>query len=145
MGIFLDTGFFIGLYHPKDEHHQEAVKIFQDISTGKLGLIYTSPFVISETVTLLFLRTKGNIALLHDLYADLYEESKYVSILSWNPLLEKKIWEKYFQINKKDAQKKESLSFTDISNIVYCEEYKINFIASFDSHFDVFIKIYHSE
>lgn len=100
------------------------------------------PYVISETSTLLFLRTKSNIALLHDFYGDLYEESKYITVLPWTALLEKKIWVKYFEVNKEFTPKKEALSFTDVSNLVYCEEYQINNIATYDDHFNAFLKVY---
>ena len=55
MGIFLDSGFFIGLSHPDDSNHAKSVKILREISTGEYGLIYTSSFVIAGSTLVLLI------------------------------------------------------------------------------------------
>ncbi len=139
MGVFLDTGFFMGLYHPKDSHHKESVNIFKNLGTGKYGLIYTSPYIISEVATLILIRTNNNHNLLNDFYSDLYGVTKYVSILPWTMDIEQKIWISFKKINSSAQSKKEIMSFTDVSNIIYCQEYQIDKIISSDTHFDGFL------
>ena len=55
MGIFLDTGFFLGIYHPKDSHHKASCNILKGLGTGQYGLIYSSLYIVSEVTTLLLI------------------------------------------------------------------------------------------
>jgi predicted nucleic acid-binding protein len=139
MGIFLDTGFFLGIYHPKDSHHNESCNILKSLGAGQYGLIYSSPYIVSEVATLLFIRSNFNQNILDDFYSDLYGATKFVSILPWSLDLEQKTWELFKKVNKSIQTKKELLSFADISNIIYCREYQIDKIVSYDSHFDGFL------
>jgi predicted nucleic acid-binding protein len=141
MAIFLDTGFFTGLYHPNDSHFEKSTEIFQHMSKGEFGLIYTSPHVIAESATLLLVRTRSNLSLLRDFFEDLYGTSKYVSILPWTAELESKTWELFFKVNKKHQEKKQARSFTDISNLVYCQEYQITHIVSYDEQFKGYLQV----
>ena len=139
MGIFLDTGFFLGIYHPKDSHHKASCNILKGLGTGQYGLIYSSLYIVSEVTTLLLIRTNFNQNILDDFYSDLYGATKFVSILPWSSDLEQKIWDLFRKVNESIQTKKELLSFADVSNIIYCREYQIDKIASYDSHFDGFL------
>src|SRR5271157_2388559 len=136
MAIFLDTGFFTGFYHPKDSHHLESVQIFRALSQGEYGLIYTSPYIISETATLLLIRTNHNQNLLADFFSDLYGTTKFVSILPWSSEIEQKTRAFFRKHNKSVKTKEKLMSFTDASNVIYCRDYQIEEIATYDSHFD---------
>jgi predicted nucleic acid-binding protein len=139
MGIFLDIGFFLGIYHPKDSHHTESCSILKRLGTGQYGLIYSSPYIVSEVATLLLIRTSFNQNILDEFYSDLYGVTKFVSILPWSSEIEQKVWELFRKINGNIQSKKELLSFVDVSNIIYCREYQIDKIAAYDSHFDRFL------
>ncbi len=139
MGIFLDTGFLVGLCHPNDDFHQNSVNILKEMSTGKFGLIYTSPYVISEAATLLLIRTYGNLKLIEEFYDLLYGTHQFTRILPWTSEIEKRTWELFKDINQKAKTEKDYISFVDASNIAYCRTYDIDHIASFDSHFDGFL------
>lgn len=136
MGIFLDTGFFLGLCHPKDEHHQNSVQLLRILSSGQYGLIYTSPYVISEAATLLLVRTQNNQPLLTRFYQLLYGPKPLCRILSLTPDLDRQTWNLFLKFNK-DAKKKEDYcSYVDASNIVLCKNYNVDNIVSFNGHFD---------
>jgi len=139
MGVFLDTGFFLGIYHPKDSHHKESSNILKNLGTGQYGLIYSSPYIVSEGATLLLIRTKFNQNILNDFYSDLYGTTKFVSILPWSIEIEQKTWELFKKVNKSIRTKKEFMTFTDISSIIYCREYQIDKIVSYDTLFDRFL------
>ncbi|MHA1323944.1 MAG: type II toxin-antitoxin system VapC family toxin [Candidatus Helarchaeota archaeon] len=139
MGIFIDTGFFIGLAHPKDEFHQNCTRILEEMSSGKYGLIFTSSFVISEAATLLLIRTYGNLEILKEFHDLIYGQQQFAQIFSWTPEMERRTWDLFMTINKKAKEKKKLISFVDASNIVYCRTYDIPYIVSFDSHFDNFL------
>ncbi len=139
MAIFLDTGFFTGLYHPKDEHHEESVNAFRRLSTGEFGLIYASPFIIAETATLMLIRTNNNQELLQTFYNDIYGSSKFVGILPWSPTIDEKTWVLFKKYNKGIKSKKEFMSFIDISSVIYCQDYRIEKIVSYDRSFENFL------
>jgi predicted nucleic acid-binding protein len=42
MAIFLDTGFYLGLIHKKDENYDTAQEWLKKIQSGVYGQIYTS-------------------------------------------------------------------------------------------------------
>ena len=139
LGVFLDTGFFLGICHPSDNYNNKSNDLFIKISTGKFGLIYTSPLVISEAATLLLIRTHNNQGLLHDFYDLLYGKDKFIRILPWSKEIEQKTWAFFKTKNNKAKSKKEFMSFVDASNVVYCREYKIDNIIAFDGDFDNFL------
>lgn len=143
MAIFLDTCFLMGLSHPNDKYYSDSLRILQEMSIGKYGLVYTSPFVISESATLLLLRSHNNQLLLKNFHSYFYGANKFIRILSWTSRIEELTWVKFFEINKNLKDKKDWLSFVDISNIVYCQQHQIQNIASYDNHFDAFlVRIY---
>ena len=140
MGVFLDTGFFVGLSHPKDEWHERSKENLLEMSTGKYGLIFTSPYVIAETATLILVRTKNNQEIIKKLYQYLYGTKRFVRILPWTAQIEKTTWKIFQEVNKKAKTSKSWLSFVDCSNIAFCRENNIETIATFDNHFDGFLQ-----
>ena len=46
MGVFLDTGFYLGLCHPKDNYAKESERILKLLSKGEHGLLYSSNLII---------------------------------------------------------------------------------------------------
>ena len=139
MGIFLDSGFFIGLSHPDDSNHAKSVKILREISTGEYGLIYTSSFVIAESTLVLLLRTNINTKIVEKLREKLYGPQKIVEILPWNAFLEIKCWDMFLNHNRTAKSKKEILSFVDASSIILCQELLITKIVAFDGDFDPYL------
>ena len=139
MGIFLDSGFFLGFCHPKDKYHEQSLSIFRRMSTGQFGLIYTSSAIIIEATTLLLVRTKINMEIIDEFYSLLYGLNKFVQILPWTTEIEENSWKKFKSINKNAKSKKEIMSFVDISNIIFCKEFQIEFLCSYDHHIDGFL------
>ncbi len=48
--IFVDTGAWIAIFNPRDQHHHEAVAIYNDLRRREIKLL-TTDYVIDETVT----------------------------------------------------------------------------------------------
>ncbi|QEE16274.1 type II toxin-antitoxin system VapC family toxin [Promethearchaeum syntrophicum] len=140
MGIFLDSGFFLGFCHPKDKFHEQSLSIFRKMSSGQFGLIYTSNAIITETATLLLVRTNHNMEIIEEFYSLLYGLNKFVRILTWSSEIEEKSWNMFKSVNLNAKSKKEIMSFVDVSNIIFCKEFQIEFMGSFDHHFDGFLK-----
>lgn len=50
MTAFIDTGIFVGFHNKRDEHHEVAKAIMKEVMNGRFGKIYTSDYVLNETV-----------------------------------------------------------------------------------------------
>ncbi len=50
--IFVDTGAFLARYLPRDQHHEVARAAWRELSSRRWP-VYTSNFVLDETITLL--------------------------------------------------------------------------------------------
>ena len=56
--IFLDTSYLVAIEVEKDQNHQQAVKIRDDIIRGKFGKLFISDYIFDETITVTLGRTK---------------------------------------------------------------------------------------
>jgi predicted nucleic acid-binding protein len=141
MAIFLDSGFFMGLCHPADENHQASVNIFRRMSNEEYGMIYTSPYVIAETATLMMIRTRNNQEKITKFFGYVYGENSFMDVLPWSADLDLKTFTLFQKVNSPNLEKKEWRSFVDVSNIAFCQEFDIDMIAAFDGHFDLFLTL----
>ncbi|HME52741.1 MAG TPA: PIN domain-containing protein [Candidatus Lokiarchaeia archaeon] len=139
MGIFLDTGFFLSISHPDDVNNVRGVEILDDLYTGKYGLLYTSELIIGEAISLAWIRTKGNINLVHDLETLILGDDQLAKILYMDEKSVQMTCTEFNKFNRTVKTKHEFLSFTDVSSIVLCRTYGIEQIISFDPHFDAFL------
>ncbi|WP_457557778.1 type II toxin-antitoxin system VapC family toxin [Candidatus Harpocratesius sp.] len=139
MGVFLDTGFFLGLLHKKDINHNLCKKKFRKISSGKYGLIFTSSYVISETATIILLRTHNNPTTLKAFWELIYGKKKFIRIYESSQHINSLAWKIFFIHNQKAKNKKKYLSFVDATNIAICHENGILNILAVDSDFDGYL------
>lgn len=140
MGVFLDTGFYLGLCHPKDKYAEQSEHILKELATGNYGVLYTSYFIINEVATLAAVRSKNDLKVFNHLEKLLWGSEKIASILPFEEDIEQEIWELFKKVNSTDLKHKKSMSFTDISSIILCKTHQIEYIVSFDTHFDGFLK-----
>lgn len=140
MGVFLDTGFYLGLCHPKDKYAELSEKILKNLATGNYGVLYTSYFIINEVTTLAAIRSKNNIKVFNHLEKLLWGSKKIANILPFDLNFEFETWELFKKVNTTHLKEKKSMSYTGISSIVLCNHHQIEYIVSFDSHFDGFLQ-----
>ena len=139
MAIFLDTGFFLGLCLPKDSFHENSKRLLQEMSKGTYGLIYTSPYIIAETSTLLLIRTHNHLGLLKKFETLVFGDKRFFQILSWTPTLDAEVFKLFLKLNRKAKSKKEYFSYIDVTSIYLCQYHQIENILSYDSHFDIIL------
>ncbi len=140
LGVFLDTGFYLGLCHPKDQHAQESEKILKLLSEGEHGLLYSSNLIISEVTTLAAVRSNNNVNVLNHLGNLIWGKQKIATVLHFESYLESETWELFKKINTIDLKDSRPMSFVDVSSIVLCQQHQIDKIVSFDPHFDRFLE-----
>ena len=138
MAIFLDTGFYFSLIWKKDKKHHRAQEIFQEVGKGMFGAIFTSDFVLDESLTLMNIRTYGKRLDLVEKVYDLFMGQEPLAELIKVP----KIWIKdIFAVQRKLTTAKDPISFTDASNIILCQKHGIKNIVAFDGHFKGFLHV----
>lgn len=133
--VFIDTGIFVAARNKSDVNHERAVNLLKNALKGKYGVMYTSDYVFDEAVTVALIRTGrpeiaidiGNFILSSTKLRILYID-KIVFMDAW------RIFNKY--VNKR-------LSFTDATSTALIKRYNINYIMSFDKHFDGIIPRIH--
>ncbi|MGV9173152.1 MAG: type II toxin-antitoxin system VapC family toxin [Promethearchaeia archaeon] len=139
MAVFLDTGFLIGICHPKDKYADQCKNIFKRLSKGAYGLLYSSSLIVSEASTLLAVRTNNNEMIFGLFEKYLWGEEKILTILPYKQEFETETWALFKKVNTTDLKYEKPMSFVDISSVVLCQHHQINNIVSFDPHFDKFL------
>ena len=126
--IFVDSGAWIALSHPKDQYHSDAVAIYNDLVHQDVQLL-TTDYVIDETVTRLRYDFNHSGAVE---FFDFIESIKNTGILTVveidSPLFQEA--ERLFR--QYDTAR---LSFTDCTSFVVCQQYNISEGFAFDQHF----------
>lgn len=120
--VFVDTGGWAALFGDNDENHETAASIFEGLKKSKIPL-YTSDYIIDETVTLTM--TRGNHAQSVQVGKALFE-SAIVKIVHVAPDYLKGSWELY------QKYKDKRLSFTDVTTLTITKALNIKKIFSFD-------------
>jgi predicted nucleic acid-binding protein len=126
--IFVDTGAWIAVSNPKDQHHREAVAIYNELRHQEIQLL-TTDYVIDETVTRLRYDENHRMAVLFLRYIEHLEGATDVILVEIDKdlfLKAKTLFRQY------DSAR---LSFTDCTSFVVCKENNIAEAFAFDQHF----------
>jgi len=125
MKIFIDTSAFAALYNSNDQYHLNAVDIWEYISSEKFAL-YTSNYIISETITLLRSRVNFHVSVL---VGNAMFQSKTLNTIYITEKLQFFAWKMYKKYQDKD------LSFVDYTSFCCIKEFNIMKAFAFDRHF----------
>lgn len=127
--VFVDTWGWLTIGHRKDPFHKEVVEYYQKLRKDNF-LIFTSDYILDETITLLFRREKYEEAI--NFMEGIFQaaESGYITIEKINTPRFSSAWQ--FRKKFKD---KPLISFTDITTMVIMRERGIKQILTQDEHF----------
>lgn len=140
MGIFIDTSFYYGLFIEQDKFHSRANQILKSVFS-KYGQVFTSPYILAETSTLIAVRNPVQAAeSLEKIQTYFIGDKKIAKILRSSKETEKLSWDMMKKINRNAKSPKYIVSFVDCMIIVLCKRNQINYIASFDHHFDPYLR-----
>lgn len=123
--LFVDTSGWCAIYHRGDVNHIPARACWEEISQ-KVGLIYTTDYVLDETLTLLRVRVGHNPAVE---FGQVVLASKVVKTVSITRELWQKAWEMFKRYDDKE------FSFTDCTSFVVMKEMQLTTALAFDHHF----------
>ncbi len=130
MKLFIDTWGWLILRDRKESRHQEVKDFYREFR-GRQGIIYTSDYVLDETITLLFRRlpfktAKGSLAKI-----DKAIKEGYVQVERVTPERFEKA-----KVMRLKYQDKPRISFTDLTSIVLMRELGVKDIITEDEHFE---------
>jgi predicted nucleic acid-binding protein len=127
--IFIDTWGWITLGVRSESRHKEIKRFYHELH-AKRTLTYTSDYVLSELVTLLFRRVSYPEAtgFVEGLLASVEQER--IRIERINPSRFEAAWRL-----RKQVQDKPGISFTDLSSMVIMRELGVAQVLTEDAHF----------
>jgi predicted nucleic acid-binding protein len=127
--LFVDTWGWLTLLDKRESRHQEVVGYYRDFSFQQ-GLVYTSDYVLDETLTLLFRRlpfttARESLDRINEAIAE-----RYLTLLRITP----EQFDLAIQLRLK-FQDKPRISFTDFTSMVLMRDRAIAHILTEDDHF----------
>ena len=126
--IFVDTGGWIAILNRRDQHHQEAVTIFNKLQQQQMRLL-TTDYVIDETVTRLRYDTNHSLAVMFLNRIELFVETGVLILVE----IDNRIFREAIALFRQYDSAR--LSFTDCTSFVVCGENNIH--EAFDQHFSI--------
>ncbi|MBW1959611.1 MAG: PIN domain-containing protein [Deltaproteobacteria bacterium] len=130
MKLFIDTWGWLALRDRKESRHQEVKDFYIQFRRQK-GIIYTSDYVLDETITLLFRRlpfktAKESLENINKAIKEGYLQVEWVTPERFEKAKGRRI--KY--------RDKPKISFTDLTSMVVMKELGIKDIITGDEHFE---------
>ena len=119
---FADTGAFLALYHQRDQHNKEAVRLWPMLGRP----VFTSNHVIAELARLLARRAGYRFAV--DSIADIYTSPTFQVVASTRD-------DEIAALQWMRKYADQSVSFTDCVSFAIMRRLKIRTAFTFDRHF----------
>ena len=130
MNIFIDTWGWLTLRDKGESRHEEVRDLYLRLRDEK-ARIYTSDYVLDESITLLFKRLRFDVAMASFDRIDKAIREGYIR-LEW---ITPERFEKAKTMRKK-YQDKPGISFTDLTSMVVMKEIGVVDILTADDHFE---------
>ncbi len=138
MSIFIDTGIWVAFFNLDDEKAARSSEIIEEIQKGVYGVAWTSSFVLDELYTFLERKTNETQLAIEAIKVVLGEYNSLKPFVKIYPI---SIENCVQTLNLAEKYSDKRMSFTDLTSILICQNLKIGFIASYDSHFQGLISI----
>ena len=132
MSVFVDTDVFYAAHDEASERHENAIDGLRRIVAGEYGAVYTSDYVLDETVTLVRSRTDSVDAprTVADRLLGRGEFPEALQLL----IVDRERVQRTLATVERYAD--HDLSFTDASTVALVEDERIDRVCSFDDDFD---------
>ena len=126
--IFVDSGAWIALLNRRDQHHDDAVVILNNLGRQNVQLL-TTDYVIDETVTWLRYRVSHPVAVQ---FFDLIGSSRATGVLTL-VAIDRFLFQEAERLFRQYNTAR--LSFTDCTSFAICQQHNISEAFAFDQHF----------
>lgn len=129
MKLFVDTWGWLTLYDSHEAKHHDVARFYEHFRSQD-GQLYTTDYVLDETLTLLFIRLPFSHAQEAMAILDQAVEDGYVELAWMTP-------ERFARAEalRLRFQDKPRISFTDLASMAVMEELDISAVLTGDSHF----------
>ncbi len=123
--FFIDTSGWCALYDKSDDNHNMALTFWSKTAV-KTGTLYTSDYVMNETLTLFNVRINHTAAVE---FGRIILASEVIKIIPVTSSRWENAWELFAKYNDKD------FSFTDCTSFTIMNELDLKEVFTFDKHF----------
>lgn len=138
MSIFIDTGIWVGFFNLDDKQAARSSEIIEEIQKGVYGVAWTSTFVLDELYTFLERKTNDTQLAIEAIKVVL---GKYTSLKPFVKVYPISIENCVQTLNLAEKYSDKRMSFTDLTSILICQNLKMGYMASYDSHFKGLISL----
>ena len=135
MTVIIDTNYLFALKAKQDKNHKRSIELMDDLKENYNKPIFTNNLVISELLTLVISRFKGNTYYLDEFYKLIWGDDNFFMIFQLLP----EHYKEGYKILKKYTTPERILSYVDASLILLSKLNNSRAILSFDNHFDEII------
>lgn len=135
MTVFLDTGVLVAYSNQRDQRHDRASALLDEIRTGEYGVPFTSDYIFDEAVTLALMRTGRDDVVLGvgDLILPSSREERFLELIHTS---EEEFVEAWSAMRRHVSA---GLSFTDWVTVQHVRRREIDRVASFDRRLDAWV------
>jgi predicted nucleic acid-binding protein len=123
--FFIDTSGWCAVYDKSDDNHKAAF-LFWTQTAANIGTLYTSDYIIDETLTLLNVRISHTTAVE---FGRIILASKVIEIIPVTVSRWEEAWKLFIKYSDKD------FSFTDCTSFIIMHELNLKEALTFDRHF----------
>jgi len=137
LAVLIDSSVIIAFFNKRDKNHRRAVDLLKEAMTHNYGLIFTSDYVIDETVTYLLKRIRrADVAIRAGkfLLGNLEGFPDLFKIIFTNEDIFSRAWALFERLSKR------GLSFTDCILLSIAKDYNLA-IMTFDDDFSGLVSI----
>lgn len=125
MKIFIDSSFFVALFKRDDQHYAKALAIY-NLMRDEIVSLYTSFYIIDETVTVLSRRVSRKTALK---FLQAVKDEDFPVILESDQNVRLKTYKLFKKLKDKN------ISMIDCYSVILMKEHRIKKCLTFDKHF----------
>lgn len=129
MKLFVDTWGWVELNNKRSHRYREVTSFYREFAQ-KRGRVYTTDYILDETITLLFQRLPYSVA---DESLKLIEQSISVNTIRLEQITSAR-FNKTVELRRK-YKDKPRISFTDLTSMVVMLELGITDVLTEDDHF----------
>jgi len=135
VGVLIDSGVWIAFYNKRDDLHERAAGIMKEIDNGAYGNLFTTDYILDETVTYCLAKYSPDKslfvgeALMNT--SEIAKISRDIFDSSWD----------LFKLDKQHSTNEKYLSFTDCTSVITAKTFGIRHIATFDSRFKKYVEV----
>ncbi|MDM8520637.1 PIN domain-containing protein [Anaerolineales bacterium HSG6] len=129
MKLFVDTWGWVNIFNRRETHHQVVSQYYREVRAAR-GEIYTSDYVLDETITLLFRRLPTPLAIKAIDSIQTAVNQGYLTVAWVTP----ERFERTIALRSM-FQDKPLISFTDLSSMAIMQEFSLTHALTGDAHF----------